>query len=120
MILLVFYAFIVCYGAMKYRRRVAGFASVVGGLAGIALLCFLHWRLNIMTHGRIYLPVLQAVMLPFGALLALMGFFIAALPRAHERGCCNRCGYDLTGIEDPAARCPECGTDAVRRPLTRH
>jgi DNA-directed RNA polymerase subunit RPC12/RpoP len=37
--------------------------------------------------------------------------------RPRDRGACPRCGYRLDGLDarDPAARCPECGTDAATR-----
>ena len=42
--------------------------------------------------------------------LALPGVVVAVLiarRRGYPRGCCSRCGYDLTGNESGV--CPECG-----------
>ena len=39
--------------------------------------------------------------------------------RTDDHPLCRRCGYDLTGRPDAAARCPECGADLARRRAIR-
>ena len=46
----------------------------------------------------------------YAALLALpLSFFPIRRRLRARRGRCPKCGYDRTGLSDPAAPCPECG-----------
>lgn len=113
MILFVVYAVLVWYGALRFRRRWEGYGSVVAGIVGCVAVALFHIQLNQWTQGRIFLPVLQSLLYPYAAMVAMVGFFIASLPRsAAERGVrpCRHCGYDLDGLEDEhGLTCPECG-----------
>jgi hypothetical protein len=106
----VIYAVAVWYAAARWRRRWESFAWITAGFAGLVLVAYFHWRLNIWTHGNIYLPVLRVLLFPYTALVVGIGLFIALLPRriipwAH----CPGCLYDLRGLDAPVESCPECG-----------
>lgn len=106
----VIYAVAVWYAAARWRRRWESFAWIGAGFAGLVLVAYFHWRLNIWTHGNIYLPVLRVLLYPYTALVVVIGLFIALLPRrvipwAH----CPGCLYDLRGLDAPVESCPECG-----------
>ena len=50
------------------------------------------------------------VIAPLLMLLAVMYLLLGARHAARvKRGLCIKCGYDLRGLKEPAARCPECG-----------
>jgi hypothetical protein len=106
----VVYAVGVWYAAARWRRRWESFAWILAGFGGLVLVAYFHWRLNIWTHGNIYLPVLRVLLYPYTALVVGVGLFIALLPRrvipwAH----CPACTYDLRGLDAPVESCPECG-----------
>lgn len=116
MLAFVVYAFAVWYAAARWRRRWPAFAWIAAGLVGLLLVAYLHYWLNIWTNGRIYLPVLRALLYPYMVLVATVGVYIACLPRARPGECpCISCRYDLAGLKLPTA-CPECGTrnEAIR------
>lgn len=106
----VLYAGLVWYAAVRWRRTWLGFALVFAGLAGVGLVAFAHYKLNKWTNGYINLPVLQVLLYPYGALILVIGLFIAALPRVYQGTQCRRCGYELHGLETRVRTCPECGT----------
>lgn len=115
MFVFVIYALAIWWGAVRWRRRPAGFAVVVIGLIGLLLVAKLHLMLNEWTAGGIYLPVLQVLLYPYTGLVVLTGLFLASLPRvgpvAAQGVTCGSCHYDLTGLENAEGelRCPECG-----------
>ena len=102
------YALAVWALAARWRRAPSGFISVVLGVGGLLALNFLHYKLEQWTDGTIYLPVLQSIMFPYTALVAVVGVFITCLPRVHP-WMCRHCHYDLRGLEEGARLCPECG-----------
>jgi len=110
MFALIAYAVLVWYGALRWRRNWRGVAVVLLGVLGVVFTGYLHWMLNQWTQGRIYLRVLQVLLYPYGALVAGVGFFIAALPRVYTGAQCRSCGYDLRGLETDERVCPECAT----------
>ena len=103
------YAVIVWYAAARWRRRWESFAWVAAGIAGLLLVAYLHYCLNIWTSGRIFLRVLQIMLYPYIALVGVVGFYIACLPRRVVALRCFHCDYDLTGLEVEEPTCPECG-----------
>lgn len=111
------YAVLVWYLAARWRRRLAGFASVAAGLAVLVATAWLHIRLSVWTHGRIYLPVLQALLYPYIVLVGVVGVYVTCLPRAARPMHCSSCDYDLAGLGASLPRCPECGL--VHTPVTR-
>lgn len=108
MIGFVIYAALVWWAGYRWRRRWLGFGSVILGFLGLVGLAVLHWRLSELTHGRIYLPVLQVLLYPYTLMVAAGGFFMAAMPKMLPFRCAS-CGYDLEGLEGDLAICPECG-----------
>ncbi len=109
MILFAAYAIIVWYACAKRRRTWMAFVYVMLGAAGLTLVAYFHWRLNIWTNGRIYFRVLQAMLYPYAALVIGISMFIACLPAGVAESHCVQCRYDLDGIAEDAALCPECG-----------
>ena len=105
----VVYACGIWYAAARWRRRWQAFAWVAGGLFGLMLVAWLHYELNVWSHGRIFLPILRSMLYPYTALVVVMGLYIACLPQGKNlKGCCYACRYDLKGLPLPT-RCPECG-----------
>lgn len=106
----VVYAVLVWYAAAKWRRRWPSFAWVALGVIGLVGLAYLHYWMNIWTHGKIYLPVLRSILYPYIVLVGVVGAYIACLPRTIPGQVrCSVCRYDLAGLRLPAV-CPECGT----------
>lgn len=109
----VVYAVGIWYAAARWRRRWQSFAWVAAGLFGCVFVAWLHTRLNIYTHGKIYLPILRSLLYPYTGLVVVVGLYIACLPRGNRfHGCCPWCKYDLAGLPRPA-KCPECGRVTV-------
>lgn len=119
MLLFVLYAVLVWYACARWRRRLLGFVCVAAGLGGVVGVAIFHIHLNRWTGGRLYLPVLQSLLYPYGVLVTLMGVYIACLPRAMPALHCRKCQYDLAGLEEEDPRCPECGL-AAAAPRKRH
>lgn len=103
------YAVLVFYAVGKHRRRWKGLLYILLGVVGIIGTSVLHWQLSIWTHGYVSLPLLQAMLYPFAALVFFTSLYIFVLPRREQPHLCRRCGYDLTGQEESPATCPECG-----------
>ncbi len=110
MLLFVFYAVAVWYGAVRWRYNWRGFAWVTGGLLGVLGVIQFHVLLNAWTNYEIYLPVLQTLLWSYLGLVGLVGYFITCIPHARKPWCCHKCHYDLTGVPGFAEVCPECGT----------
>lgn len=116
-ILLAAYALFIFYLALRYRRRWTGFASVTFGVLFLLLIA----RPGMGEHNLIASmlpPGLRAgykhlliLILPEAALIALVGFFIAALPRTHSPTACRSCNYELGGLDPAGLKCPECGCE---------
>lgn len=107
-----FYAALIWMAAARWRRQWESFAWVAGGLAGLLLVAYLHWLLNVWTEGRIYLVVLRTLLYPYTVVVVAVGLFIACLPAARKKPAvpvCPGCAYDLHGLEDEVNSCPECG-----------
>lgn len=105
MLLFVFYAVGTWYFVVKNRRSIRGTAWLVASIAGLALVAWLHYKLQTRTSFDIYLPVLQVILYPYIAMVAMVGGFLLSLPRPG----CRVCGYDRVGLAEEAL-CPECGT----------
>lgn len=109
MLIFVFYAVAVWYGAIRWRHNWRGFAWVGGGLLGLLAFIQFHVLLSAWTSYDIYLPVLQTLLWSYLILVGMVGFFIACVPHTPKPWCCEKCGYDLTGVPGFADVCPECG-----------
>ncbi len=109
MLLFVFYAVAVWYGAVRWRRSWRAFAWVSGGLLGVLAVIQFHVLLDAWTRAEIYMPVLQFLLWSYMGLVGLVGYFVACIPQARRPWCCAGCGYDLTGVPGFTDLCPECG-----------
>lgn len=120
MFFFVAYAFLIWYWCVRWRRRWPAFASVAAGACGVALVGFFHYRLNVWTGGKIFLPVLQSILYPYGVMVVAVGMYISCLPARRPEVHCRRCHYDLEGLHEDeidSPRCPECGLEeATGRP----
>ncbi len=125
MILFALYAAAIWFLALRFRRRVAGFAIAIGAGVGVAALTKVlpQWMDR---RGMIPMSILlwgEAVM------VAGIGVFIASLPRTPPGTTpCGTCGYDLRGLGGYGSGspvCPECGTsipaiaEAKQRPPSK-
>jgi len=107
MFLFVIYALGVWYLAFLWRRSMAGYGAVIGGILVLVGVAWMHIVLVRRWPMWFNLPVLQIMLYPYTILVGVMGFFIASLPPSGRRAC----GYDLSGHEgEEIGRCPECGT----------
>jgi len=114
MFLFVVYALAIWYGALRWRRRWPGFVTVFLGMLGLLLLVDFHTWLNYQLGDRLNLAVVRGLLYPYTGLVAAVGLFIAVLPRAAPPGHCQRCCYDLSGLDlEEAPSCPECGRDRL-------
>lgn len=106
------YAVCVWLIAFRFRRNWRGLLVVAAGIAGLMAIAWAHYRLSIVTDGRVYLPILQMLMYPYIGLVALGGAFAVCMPRRPGPGQCHACGYHLKGLEPDGAgyTCPECGS----------
>ncbi|MEO1007835.1 MAG: hypothetical protein AAFX79_04670 [Planctomycetota bacterium] len=114
MLLFVPYALLVWYGACRWRRRWLGVACVAVGELGILGFMLLHTQMNAWVSYDMYLPVLQFLLWGYLILIGLVGFFVVAIPHRPAAWCCQKCGYDLTGVPGFAEQCPECGVEYDR------
>ncbi len=118
MVLFSIYAVIVWFAAARYRRQWRAFASIAAGVAGLIVVALFHAQLARWSQGRIYLPVLQAMLYPYIVLVALVGLYLSVLPRCIPATACGACEYDLRGLGEhdlqglAALICPECGRRA--------
>ncbi len=113
MIFFAVYAALVWFAAARWRRQWQSFAWLLVGVLGLIVTAWLHLLLNEWTGGRIFLPVLQALLYPYAAFVATIGLYIACMPRARTANACASCEYDLSGLEHEGLVCPECGIPAV-------
>jgi len=128
MIFFLFYAAFVWYLCFRYRRRWAGFACVGVGVLIVWLVAQFfhlmhHWiraanpdRYDPHDDGRLFdfLLIVEAVM------VAVVGLYLACLPRHIAVRPCRRCKYELAGLENENPTCPECGlTFAFSRVMSR-
>jgi hypothetical protein len=113
------YAVICWVLACRFRRTWRGVGVVALGVLGLVALGWVHWRLSVITHGRVYLPIMQLLLYPYTALVAMGGVFMVSMPRRPGRGECRACGYRLAGLEAGEAGivCPECGVGGAVRAL---
>lgn len=109
MFFFVAYAVLIWYWCVRWRRHWLSALATLGGVAGVVAVGFFHYRLNIWTHGKIFLPVLQSILYPYGVMLFVVSVYISCLPVARPKVHCRRCFYDLAGLEEELPTCPECG-----------
>ncbi len=110
MFIFVLYALLVWYLCGKHRRQWKGLLWIVLGLAGIALVGWLHWRAAVYFNRAAYFSVMAHLLVPYAGLVAFLGGAILTFPRTPSTDRCLTCGYDLIGHEVAEPICPECGT----------
>lgn len=101
-------ALLIWWPACVWRRQWRGVGAVVLGAALLMGIIVLHIKIGQLTHGQIFVPVFQSIMIPYAVLVVGMAIFIVALPRNHPDGHCAACGYDIRGLAQHAGQCPEC------------
>lgn len=106
----VLYAIAVWYLCGKHRRQWKGVLWIVLGVAGIALVGWLHWRAALYFGRASYFSVMSHLLVPYAGLVAFLGGAILTFPRTQSPNRCLKCGYDLIGHEVAEPICPECGT----------
>lgn len=107
MIFPVIYAVVVWWMAMHWRRRWPSFAAV-----GLGVLLPMGGYVLLRRWDGAISPMYRHVLIlfwPYVVLLAMMGFYIAMLPRRAGAHQCARCFYDLRGLSPSGLNCPECG-----------
>lgn len=110
MILFVFYAMLVWYGAYLWRRRWGGLVVLAAALTGLLVVWKVHYRMNGWVEGGNFLPVLRVLLAPYIVLVMGVGVVLVCQRRLPRSGYyCRACQYDLSGLEPAALACPECG-----------
>jgi len=110
----VVYALVFWFLVAKFRRHWIGYTLSVVSFLGVMLIAYLHIKIRDWSGGRLYLGAMQMLLYPYGMLVFSVAVFIAFIPRRHPEGACQRCGYDLRGLEGLGLTCPECG---LRQPV---
>lgn len=118
--LFVGYALVIWYLAAVHRRRAIGVLAVLGGLAGLVLLNWVHIKMGEWSDGEMFVPVLQTITYPYSALVVAVGVFIVCIPRETELRC-RGCRYSLSGLLaiEGVIVCPECGVKNQTRAAYR-
>lgn len=107
--LFVVYAALVWWAALSWRRRWTGFGAVVLGVLGVWFVAkFYVWLGGLLGIDRT--DSFMILLVPFGAIVGVVGLYIACLPVRRESAC-RKCGYSLLGLEPEGGLmvCPECG-----------
>lgn len=111
------YTVVVWWFTFVWRRRWQGWLGLIVGFFGLlglrALMSLIH------VEGIATSPLVEILLIPYAAVLALIGAFILVMPRPHESHLCQSCGYDMAGL-DARATCPECGRVDAITPGARH
>ncbi|MBX3322980.1 MAG: hypothetical protein KF757_08315 [Phycisphaeraceae bacterium] len=122
MIAFTIYAALVTFFAARWRRTLRGFVIVALADALLVGLAWLHLQIPVLEEqgfrlaANINIRPFQAILYPYIAVIALVGLFVASLPRHAPVESCGHCRYDLSALlEEPGPLiCPECGRRHVR------
>lgn len=113
MIILLFYAAFVWYFCFRWRRHWLGFLSVAIGLGLVALTSYAVDVVKLwFTHagdGGVDTRLFHMLLGVEAAIVGVVGFFFACLPRESPEKPCRRCRYELSGLDESNPTCPECG-----------
>lgn len=115
MLLFVFYAVLVWYGAFRGRRRPVGFAVLVGGVLFLLLVNRVHLEIARTFNYDEYVAVFRVLLYPYIILVGAVSLFLVMLPIDLPRGelHCKSCLYDLSDLKEEIFAgdpCPECGS----------
>lgn len=104
------YAMISLYAIGLNRRRWLGYALAIACPLLILLAMRLLDEVARWTNGAFKPGGIKIMFYPYAILLFMAGAFLSLLPRAKPAvGHCEKCGYDLAGLERDMPLCPECG-----------
>lgn len=116
MVLFPLYAILVWSFSWRFRRSWIAFAAVAVGVLGVVLVGMLHRLSGVIFPTLVNARLFSMLLGVEGACILVVGFYIALLPRQRIDLPCRRCGYELSGLDEPNPVCPECGLPhAVRR-----
>jgi len=109
LVLLAVYPVVFWALALRWRRRLLGFAVVFCGTVFLAGVCAFHAAMPRLLPGSVeYIQIAQSVLWPYSVLVPIVALYCACLPRRAPTDCV-RCGYRMHGLEDETDTCPECG-----------
>jgi hypothetical protein len=101
--------------ALPLRSHKTVAAVCVGGAIAAAYIGIFSMQLGpetVRSMGYAFVALLSGTALygvGFGLPLALVVYLHNRSWPIYQRGCCSKCGYNLTGLK--SIRCPECGTE---------
>ncbi|GAB4383080.1 MAG: hypothetical protein Kow0022_02020 [Phycisphaerales bacterium] len=121
MVAFTFYAMLVGYWAVHWRRRLIGYLGVALLVGVLVLLAWVHYQIpRLAAQGwklaqDINIRPFQAVLYPYIGCVSAMGLFLVSLPRKRPIDSCWYCRYDLSALlDEPGVLiCPECGREHV-------
>lgn len=121
MVAFTFYAMLVGYWAVHWRRRLIGYLGVAVLVGVLLLLAWVHYQIpRLAAQGwklaqDINIRPFQAVLYPYIGCVSAMGVFLVSLPRKRPIDSCWYCRYDLSALlDEPGVLiCPECGREHV-------
>lgn len=109
MLIFPIFAVIVWALTMRWRRRWPAFVIVTVAVGTLLLLT------RLLVAYEYLLPretrLVHELLWPYIGLLALVGYYIACLPRRPGEHACPTCHYDLRGLNPRGLSCPECGAE---------
>jgi hypothetical protein len=114
MLLFVFYAVLVWYGAFRGRRRFVGLAVLLVGILFLLLVNRVHLEVARAYNYDEYVAVFRVLLYPYIIFVGSVSLFLVSLPIELPKGelHCKVCRYDLSDLKDEVLSgepCPECG-----------
>jgi len=110
------YAVFVWWGALRFRRDLAGVVWVLILGAGVPLaLIWAHAAVERMVGSDWIRIEFQLILYAYAVALSVVGLFIVAMPKRPAKDIdvhrpCTGCGYELASLDRYAEIvCPECG-----------
>ena len=106
MLLFVFFAVLVWYGAFVGRRRLGGIAAIAAGIAVLLAINAMHFRVAQIFGYEHLVPVFRVILYPYIALVGAVGLFMVWLPIELPRGelHCRACRRSVPGVWRDACR----------------
>jgi len=128
LILFLFYAVLVWYFCLRYRRTWKGIAALVSGLLLVGLTARVYeWAMlwtqlrgSVLFESRPDARIFSMLLGVEAVIILIVGVFFLALPHRAAIKPCRKCDYELAGLELMNPTCPECGlTFAAVKPISR-